>query len=317
MHRLARSGKPQLRLPRAAARFALVVACGALAAGATRADDTRPEEPSESQQRQESRAAFRRGVAALQKQKWAEAKEEFLHAYTLFPHPSILLDLGVSRAHVGEVVEAEQDLTRFLAEDTSAIPDELQTARTTLESVRKRLGTVRVRVAPQGAVASLDDKPVALVAGELVPVRVAIGSHKLEASAQDHDTWSGRIDVDAGSAKVVDLTLAEHHEAPLQTTLGTQRVVSIALMSTGFAAAGFAIFAGVHSIDLAHQYNTPSEANYQNPGTKSEGITYRTIADVMFVGAGLLVVGGIVLYFTAPKAAAHVAVTPLGVMGRF
>jgi PEGA domain len=290
---------------------------GHIAAAQESRSETRPEEPVESEQRQESRAAFRQGVVALQRQQWTVARDAFLQAYKLFPHPSILLDLGISRAHVGEVVEAEQDLTRFLAEDTSATPDELQTARTTLEGVRKRVGTLRVRVAPSGATATLDGKPVALVAGDFLAMRVVRGSHTLEATASGHETWTGRVDVDGPDAKVVDLTLGTHDEAPLHTGLGASRTAAITCFAVAFATAGLASFAGIYSIDLANQYNTMGEPNYQNPSTKSTGIAFRTTADVSFILAGALVVAGVALYVTAPKKQAHVAVTPFGVSGTF
>jgi len=261
---------------------------------------------------------FRKGVAAAEQQRWLEARDDFVKAYELYAHPSILLDLGVSRAHVGEYAQAEQDLTRFLAEDTSATADELQSARTMLTDVRKHLGTVRVRVAPAGATATLDQKPIALVAGELTDVRVALGPHELVATAPGHDPWEGRVDVSGPDAKVVDLTLAKHAAPRPHGGIGTQRVVSFVLFGTGVALAGFGIFAGVHSIDLANQYNTPTEANYQNPATKSEGIAFRTAADVTLAIAGACVVAGVVLYFTAPKQRAPtVALTPFGIAGRF
>ena len=281
----------------------------------------RPEEPNESLPRRQSRAAFREGVAAAEKQRWAEARDDFVKAFKLFPHPSILLDLGVSRAHVGEYVEAEQDLTRFLAEDTSATSDELQNARAALTDVRKHLGTIRVRVSPPsaGATATLDQKPVALVAGELTDVRVALGAHELDASAPGYDPWIGRVVVDGPEAKVVDLTLAKRSLAPRpHAGIPAQRVVSFALFGTGVALAGFGIFAGVHSIDLANQYNTPTEANYQNPATKDEGIAFRTAADVTLIVAGACVVAGLILYFTTPKShAPAIAITPFGLAGRF
>ena len=271
----------------------------------------------ESEQRQESRAAFRKGVTALQHQQWTEARDAFQQAYKLFPHPSILLDLWVSRSHVGEYVEAEQDLTRFLAEDTSAIPDELQTARTTLEGVRKHLGTIRIRVAPAGATATLDGKPVALVASDFLAMRVMRGTHALEVNAPDHETWTGNVDVDGADAKVVDLTLAERVALPVHVGLGAQRTLALVLFGVGVGGAVFATIAGFHSIDLANQYNTPGQANYQNPGTKSEGITYRTAADVTWAAVGACVIAGIVLWVTVPKKPAHVAVTPFGVVGTF
>jgi hypothetical protein len=298
---------------RALVLFATVALSLARAAGA----QDRPDDPNESAPRQQSRAAFRQGVAAAEKQHWVEARDAFEHAFALFPHPSILLDLGVSRAHVGEFAEAEQDLVRFLAEDTGATSDEMQTARAALADVRKHLGTIRVRVSPSGATATLDQKPIALVSGELTDVRVALGPHELEAKAANHETWSGRVNVDGPEAKVVDLTLSARPRPPPHVGFGTQQIVSFALFGTGVALAGFGIFAGVHSIDLANQYNTPTEANFQNPATKSEGIAFRTAADVTLILAGACVAAGVVLYVTAPKRRATVALTPTGLAVRF
>ncbi len=274
------------------------------------------DEPNDAQQREDSRASFRRGVAAVKQQRWAEARDDFLQAYKLFPHPSILLDLGVSRSHVGEWVAAEQDLTRFLSEDTGATADELQTARGTLAEIRKHLGTIRVRVSPVGATATLDEKPLSLVAGELTDVRVSIGTHVLEASAPEHETWTNKIEVDGEGAKVIDLTLSPKGQEQAHGGPGAQRVVSYVLFGTGVALAGFGIFAGVRSIDLANQYNTPTEANYQNPSTKSEGIAFRTAADVTLAIAAACVVAGVVLYVTAPKKA-KVALLPVGIRVAF
>jgi hypothetical protein len=301
-----------LRLLPALRRRGLFVAFVVFAAPLARAQQ------GEDQAREDSRAAFRRGVSAVKQQHWTEARDDFLQAYKLFPHPSILLDLGVSRFHVGEFVASEQDLTRFLAEDTGAQPEELQTARSTLADVRKHLGTLRVRISPVGSTATLDDKPLSLVAGELTDVRVSLGSHSLEASAPDHDRWSGKVNVDGPEAKVVDLTLSPRGEQHAGGGVPAQRIGSFVLFGTGVALAGFGIFAGVRSIDLANQYNTPTEANFQNPATKSEGIAFRTAADVTLVIAGACVVAGIILYVTTPpKKTQVVAVYPAGLRVTF
>src|SRR6185295_19808476 len=99
-----------------------------------------------------------------------------------------------------------------------------------------------------------------------------------EASAPDHETWSGKVTVDGPEAKVVDLTLSPRGEKHVSSGVPAQRIGSFVLFGAGVALAGFGIFAGVRSIDLANQYNTPTEANFQNPSTKSEGIAGRTAA---------------------------------------
>jgi hypothetical protein len=297
------------------ALFSILAVAFALARPAAAQD--RPDDPTESLPRKQSRAMFRRGVAAAEAQRWSEARDDFQKAFQLFPHPSILLDLGVSRSHVGEYEQAEQDLTRFMAEDTGATADELQAARLALVDVRKHLGTIRVRVSPAGAIATVDQRPVALVEGQLADVRVALGPHELEAHAPGHEEWKGRVIVDGPEAKVVDLTLAALAKPKPHAGVPAQRIVSFVLFGTGVALAGFGIFAGVHSIDLANQYNTPTEPNYQNPATKSEGIAFRTAADVTLVLAAACVAAGLVLYFTTPKHTTHVALAPTGLTVRF
>jgi Tfp pilus assembly protein PilF len=47
--------------------------------------------------RDKSRAAFKKGVTQLKAQDWAGARASFEEAYSLVPHPSILLNLGISR----------------------------------------------------------------------------------------------------------------------------------------------------------------------------------------------------------------------------
>src|ERR1700689_4761964 len=66
--------------------------------------------------RDRARAAFRRGVSQAHDGNYTAARDSFLEAYKLFPHPSILLNVGIARAHTGQWVEAEQDPLHFLAD---------------------------------------------------------------------------------------------------------------------------------------------------------------------------------------------------------
>src|SRR5450755_2168907 len=131
------------------------------------------------QQLEDSRAAFRKGVDDAKRGDYAAARESFLRAYTLYPHASILLNLGIARAHTGELIEAEQDLVHFLADDGGAPPNEIASARSELAEVRSHLGTFRLRAAPSGARARLDARALALIPGAFVDVRATVGTHAL------------------------------------------------------------------------------------------------------------------------------------------
>jgi hypothetical protein len=245
--------------------------------------------------RDRSRAAFRRGVAQAHDGNYTAARDSFLEAYKLFPHPSILLNVGIARAHTGEWLEAEQDLVHFLADDGGAQPDELLSARQELAQTRSHLGTFRLRVSPDGARARIDAHPIALIPGGFVDVRTTRGTHELDCEADGYTPTRRAIVVAAERAPNVDLTLAaEGAPAPASTGEG-RRTAGWFLVGGGVVAAGIGIFSGLTAISLAHDYNTSDNSSYQDPSTKARGIVFRTSADIAFLGA--LALGGAGLYF--------------------
>src|SRR3954470_13089318 len=94
--------------------------------------------------RERSRAAFRRGVVQLRARDWAGGRASFEEAWSLVQHPSILLNLGIARLRTDDPVLAEQDLVRFLSEDSGAGAEELASAREALADARSKIGTLRV-----------------------------------------------------------------------------------------------------------------------------------------------------------------------------
>jgi len=275
--------------------------------------------------REESRAAFRDGVDAAQRGDYMRARGDFERAYKLFPHPSILLNRGIARAHTGDYVEAEQDLVNFLADDGGAPQNEIASARSELALVRAHLGTFRLRVVPSGAQAKLDDAPIATIPGEFVDVRARTGEHSLHIEADGYAPLDRRVDVDAASVHQLDVVLAARSNT---RATDAPRGEGISRATTGWLLAGsggalaiLGTLSGLRAISLASGYNTPNSGSFQDQATKSSGILFRTLADVSFVGA--LACGGAGAYFllTPAKAAAQTAVVlgPAfsGVVGAF
>lgn len=254
--------------------------------------------------RDQSRAAFRRGVAQAREGNYAAARDAFAEAYKLFPHPSILLNLGIARAHTGQWVEAEQDLVRFLADDGGAQPDELASARAELAQTRSHLGTFRLRVSPDGARAALDGRPVALIPGSFVDVRTTRGAHDLAVEADGYSPAKSTVDVEAERAPNVDLQLSPVGVVQPAPSNG-RKTLGWLLVGGGAMAAAFGTYAGIEAISLANAYNTKGNPSNGDPGTKSRGIAFRTSADIAFLGA--IGLGGFGLYFllTPPAAPAR------------
>lgn len=276
---MARRARPLLL---AAALVATLVASAA--AGHAQADP-----------REQSRAAFRRGVAQASAGDYAAARDSFLEAYRIFAHPSILLNLGIARAHTGQWLEAEQDLVRFLADDGGAKPDELASARAELAQTRSHLGTFRLRVTPTGARATLDAHAVAVIPGSFVDVRTTRGPHDLHVAAEGFTAVDKVVSVDADRGPDVDVGLSHGHEDTAPAPMDGRSVAGWFLVGGGVVALGVCAYTGVQAQTLANEYNTSGNSHYQDPSTKSSGLVFRTAADVAFVTA--LALGGLGTYF--------------------
>ena len=296
----------------------LLAAATALALVASATAATAQDDP-----RERSRAAFRRGVAQAETGDYASARDSFLEAYRIFPHPSILLNVGIARAHTGQWVEAEQDLVHFLADDGGAQPAELGSARAELAEARSHLGTFRLRVAPVGASAMVDRHAVALLVGEFVEVRATRGPHSLHVEAAGYRPVNRAVTVDGDHSPSVDIALTSAAEpAPASTPADGARIAAWFLLGAGVVAAGVGTYAGLEATSLANEYNTPGNAHFQDGSTKASGIVFRTSADASFVAALAFAGSGLYLLLTHPaapdKVEARFVVGPVtGVAGRF
>jgi hypothetical protein len=279
--------------------------------------------------RERSRAAFRRGVAQAHDGNYTAARDSFNEAYKIFPHPSILLNLGIARAHTGQWLEAEQDLVHFLADDGGAGPDELASARAELAQTRSHLGAFRLRVSPDGARAMLDQRPIALIPGQFIDVRTTRGTHDLSLDADGYVPLDRAVVVESERAPNLDLTLVPQRGGAggggggERVTPGEgRRTVGWFLVGGGVIAAGIGIFAGLEAESLAHGYNTPGSGSYQDASTKARGLVFRTSADVAFVAAVALGGAGAYFLLTSPSPSrpqAHVVLGPVfsGIAGSF
>jgi hypothetical protein len=239
--------------------------------------------------RTRSREAFRRGVTDVQAGDYTGARDAFAEAYRLFPHPSILLNLGIVRVRTGEYRQAEEDLLHFLADYGDASASDLASARAALAEARTHLGTIRLRASPEGARARLDARAIGLMPGSFVEVRATFGTHKLHVEADGYEPMDRDVKVDATKTPSMDVALTKLGAGPADTT---RHLVGWGLVGAAVALTGFGAFAGLRAKNLADEYDTPGNAHYQDPSTKSTGLTFRTLADVSFVIALATGIGG-------------------------
>ncbi len=279
----------------------------AAAPRSARADD-RPA-PAEPEARERSRAAFRKGVAQLRAQDWSAARSSFESAWSLYPHPSILLNLAIARLRTDDPVRAEQDLVRFLSEDGGASADELASAREALADARSRIGSLRVIVSPPSSRVSVDGTAVETVrradagtGGVVAEMRIKPGHHAVSVEAEGFVANKRNVEVVAKAEAVVTVTLAavevSARPSPDKAGISTRSIVGWSLAGL---AGGALVTGGVTALrakSLSGDYGDPQSTRFQDPDARSTGITFRTAADIALGVAILSGAAAVILLVT-------------------
>jgi hypothetical protein len=282
----------------------VVLACASSVPRAARADEP---QMADAEAREKSRAAFRKGVGQLRAQDWGGARASFEAAWGLYPHPSILLNLGIARLRTEDPVRAEQDLVRFLSEDVGASPEELASAREALAEARTKLGTLRVVVSPPSARVVIDGRAVETVrradpgtSGVLAEVRAKPGKHSVVVEADGFAPDRREIDLVARGEVTATITLArsETPKPPDESGPSTRTVVGWSLAGLAGAALITSGVTALRAKTLSDEYGDRSSARFQDATARSEGITFRTAADVALSVAVLSAATAAILLLT-------------------
>lgn len=268
--------------------------------------DDPPTSQSEKEAREKSRAAFRAGVSQLQAKDWKAARSSFETAWSLYPHPSILLNLGIAHLRTDDPVLAEQDFKQFLSEDIGATPEELSGAREALAEARTKIGTIRVVATPLAARIVVDGRTIAeRVAGidaAVAEVRAKAGKHTVAVEAEGHLAQERTVDLAPRADVEVKIALVAKEgskgSAPGPTPFaddGPSGRTILGYSLAGLSGVGLVTSAvcGFRTLSLASEYEQQPTADL-----KSEGETFRTVTDVAL---GVAIVAGaaaIVVLFT-------------------
>lgn len=290
-----------------ASAFGLAVLASAIDVHAK--PDEAPATQAEKEAREKSRAAFRAGVAQLQAKDWKAARSSFETAWSLYPHPSILLNLGIARLRTDDPVLAEQDLKQFLSEDAGSTPEELAGAREALAEARSKIGTIRVVASPVSARIVIDGKPIAeRVSGTdaaVADIRAKAGKHTVLVDAEGHASQERNVDLAPRADIEVKIALVANTKAgpnrsggPGPTPGGDDGSNGRTILGYGLAGlSGVALvtgaICGVRTLSIASDHEEKPSADL-----KSEGETFRTVTDVALGVAILSGAAAIVLLFT-------------------
>lgn len=176
---------------------------------------------------------------------------------------------------------------------------------------------IRVSSAAPGLTISRDGRAVGKVLwGNPTPIDP--GSHAIKASAPGYRTWETTINVGARSdhanVTVPALELLPTAAPPASaSSYGWQRGVGLGLAGVGVAGAGLGAFFGLRAIAKNNEADThcPSlGCDLQGLDAADSAKSAGTISTIAFAAGAVFIVGGLVLFFTAPKRATIGALGP-------
>lgn len=161
--------------------------------------------------REEARALFAAGQAAVDAGRWTDALDAFQRAYELTHVPSALFNAAFALRALGRFRDAEAAFVELLSLEGTR-PDMREEATTYLEEVRGRLATVRLigvpDVTPEAApVVRLDAVPVTDDGTRPLELHADPGHHALDVSMPGFDRFEWTGDLADGEVRTLAVEL--------------------------------------------------------------------------------------------------------------
>lgn len=164
---------------------------------------------------QEARERFGRGVELYREGRYEAALAEFVRAYEIAPHFSVLYNIGQMQHLLDRSPEALATLERYLEQGGERIPAERRAeVEATIERLRQVIGFVRITVEGPGEATVLIDGVEAARTPLDEPLAVNAGRHQVELRAEGYLPLSRAITVAGGAEVALRVALDPVPSAP-------------------------------------------------------------------------------------------------------
>ena len=276
----------------------------------------------------EAQVLFDEGKRLLARGDIAMACERFARSQRIEPAGGTLLHLARCNEDLGKTATAWTLFNEALSTArTQGRKDREQVATEHLELLAPRLMRLRIVVKAAAAIPELavlrDGKPVD-AAGWGVAVPVDPGVHTIEASAPGRRPYATKIEL-AKEGSVVELAVpmlekqdgaasnapprpTRAPDAPsVDTPLSTQHMVALVAGGVGIVGLGLGTYFGL-SASSAHNETdrlcggpAPSPCPQSGVDSANDAQTLGTLSTISIVAGAVVLAGGLVLWFTAPR----------------
>ena len=284
-----------------------------------------------------ARELFRVGQEDMRQGRVDAACEKFAEAQRLDPNVGYLVNLARCDEKRDRLADARESWEKALDLAKLRGDTRLADVRAGYEAVDKQVPRIIVQTTaapPDGLVLRRDD--VVLTSASLgVPLPVNPGKHVIAATAPGRKAWSKEISVRGGdrvvTIEVPELTAQTEAPAgpasapaggvslePSRPAGGTQRTLGVITAALGVAAAGVGTFFTLRASSLNEDSKAlcdpaaPNSCSSEGVTTRDDALAAADVATVSFVAAGVLVVGGAVLFLTAPSRSKSATTSFLG-----
>lgn len=303
---------------------AAAIAAALIAATPARADDGGGDDVS-------AEALFQRGRELMDAKRYGEACPKFAASYGLDPAIGTLLNLADCYEKNGQLASAWARFREAIAlAQRLGRPPRERTARARADKLEPRLIRLSI-LSPAGDLEVKLDGRVLDAATLASPIPVDAGAHTIEASAEGKKTFSVTIEADERSrAPSVELPALEDAapkarlKEPARIDAPTpppgegsaQRTLGVVVAGVGVVGVGVGAFFGVRTSstwDDAKAHCTGLECDASGVDLAASAKVSGNVSTVAFAAGGALVLGGAILFFTAPQTGAGDGAAPVRV----
>jgi hypothetical protein len=176
----------------------------------------------------QAKAEFEKGVAAYDAGHYEDALASFQEAFRIRPHPLVRVNIANCYDKLGRPLEALFHFQQFIDADVGSA-EQRKEVQSAVERLRKQVGQVVLRVAPDGATVTIDGgeqrrSPI------VDALSLTAGSHQIEVRLEGYQTLTRTIEVKGGTQSELNLVLSRGSEAapPVATVIPTEPIAPLA-----------------------------------------------------------------------------------------
>jgi hypothetical protein len=286
-------------------------------------------------------ALFTEGKRLLAAGEKAKACGKFEASLKELDQLGVRLNLADCYDQLGRLTAAYGEFRKAAVTAEKSGDSRAQFARERFAAVEKRLPQLTIKLAGEtpGLAITRDGEPV----GEALldtPLPADPGPHTIAATAPGYKPWSSKVELEEKTASVVEVPVLEKDvvvkgpdedepEAPVDEGRGGRgrRLLGLGVGGAGLLSLGVGL---VFGMGASGNWSDAQDAGCTDDGScpTQAGVDLvndaqgKATLSTVFVAVGIVAIGtGVVLYLTAPKDGAQVAIVPAGaglsVIGRF